>query len=304
MKRFIIQCFLFIGLLVSLFTVVEYRLRHIPTNYTCKEARIQTIKHQIETLVLGPCYAVQDINPSYFDTYTYNASQHGQTLKFDAYLFQRYCSQMTHLKRFILPISYFTYYAKSDLFSVVRNINYVYACDYSAYHWTDFEHRYKTFWIDQNKDFIKNMFGLSDYITVDSLGFETPKKENVDISLWQNRMDQVVKQRNNVEDTVALKINLNYLNEIILQCESKDIRLYLVFLPQSSVFLSRVDQQQLQNTFSITDSVSSNYPNVYFLNYVNDKRFNDSDFFDVNHLHPKGAEKFSRLLNDTISFLY
>lgn len=304
MKRFIIQCLLFVGLLASAFVAVEYRLRQVPTNYTCKEGRIRTIKNQIETLVLGPCYAVQDINPRYFDSYTYNASQHGQTLKFDTYLFKRYHLQMPQLKQVILPISYFTYYAKSDLFSVVRNINYVYACDYKEYHWTDFEHRYKTFWIDQNKDFFKNMLGLSNYITVDSLGFETPIKANIDTSLWQKRMDQIVKQRNNVEDTLALKTNLNYLNEIIVQCESKNIRLYLVFLPQSSVFLSRVDPQQLQNTFSITDSISAKYTNVYFLNYANDKRFNDSDFFDVNHLHPQGAEKFSRLLNDTISFLY
>lgn len=303
MKRFIIQCLLFIGLLASIFTIVEYRLRQIPTNYTCKEARIQTIKHKIETLVLGPCYAVQDINPRYFGNYTYNASQHGQTLKFDAYLFQRYSSQMPKLKQVILPISYFTYYAKPDLFSVVRNINYVYACDYSEYHWTDFQHRYKTLWIDQNKDFFKNILGLSNYITVDSLGFETPLKANIDTSFWQKRMDQIVKQRNNVEDSLALKTNLNYLNSIIEGCQAQNIQLYLVFLPQTSVFLSRVDSQQLEHTFSITDSISRNYPNVYFLNYANDKRFNDTDFFDVNHLHPQGAEKFSKILNDTISHL-
>lgn len=40
--------------------------------------------------------------------------------------------------------------------------------------------------------------------------------------------------------------------------------------------------------------------NTTYINLYEDKRFDDSDFFDANHLNVKGANKCSKILNQFI----
>ncbi|WP_017810406.1 hypothetical protein [Clostridium saccharoperbutylacetonicum] len=51
--------------------------------------------------------------------------------------------------------------------------------------------------------------------------------------------------------------------------------------------------------YSIINKVKEQY-SFQFLDYFNNKLFEDSDFYDVSHLNEIGAEKFTRILNKDI----
>lgn len=42
------------------------------------------------------------------------------------------------------------------------------------------------------------------------------------------------------------------------------------------------------------------YPETIYLNFMNDKRFNHNDFYDVDHLNTNGAQKFTTILTAII----
>jgi hypothetical protein len=48
------------------------------------------------------------------------------------------------------------------------------------------------------------------------------------------------------------------------------------------------------------DSMKAVFPDMEYYEFMNDSRFVPDDFLDATHLNPQGADKLTRILNDTI----
>ena len=94
--------------------------------------------------------------------------------------------------------------------------------------------------------------------------------------------------------------NLKYLHKIIQFCEDKQIQLILVTTPTCHSYYEHLDKHQLDQLLSIAKELDNNHENVFYFNFLKDDRFNDNDFKDGDHLSEEGAEKFTKILKDSI----
>ncbi len=98
-------------------------------------------------------------------------------------------------------------------------------------------------------------------------------------------------------DATMLKVQKEYFERIISFCATNHIKLFLVMPP--------VRKQEMANyTDKITtdfDNYFSSFENAEFLNFANVPGFELNDFTDITHLNADAADRFSKMINDSIS---
>jgi hypothetical protein len=75
MKKYTIKIFLFFLPLLFIGFTMEFLLRNIPNDYKFKKAYLDENAEEVETLILGNSHAFFGVNPQYFSTNAFNASQ-------------------------------------------------------------------------------------------------------------------------------------------------------------------------------------------------------------------------------------
>ena len=90
--------------------------------------------------------------------------------------------------------------------------------------------------------------------------------------------------------------NVAIVNEIISLAKSKKARVIYYTSPAYKTYVSQLNKQQLQRTFTTITNIASSNINVKYFNFLSDKSFDAKDFFDADHLNEIGAEKFSKKL--------
>ena len=66
---------------------------------------------------------------------------------------------------------------------------------------------------------------------------------------------------------------------------------------------SKLNQEQLQKTYTTIKSITNSSPNVYYYDFLTDASFIKEDFFDADHLNEIGAKKFSKKMDSIIMIL-
>ncbi|WP_279157961.1 DUF1574 family protein, partial [Parabacteroides goldsteinii] len=142
---------------------------------------------------------------------------------------------------------------------------------------------------------------IKDYLKEDTsqyspLGFRVNKfsKDNLEVSGIKAAKRHTLNNRKNLDD------NLKYLHKIIQFCEDKQIQLILVTTPTWHSYYEHLDKHQLDQLLSTAKELDNNHENVFYFNFLKDDRFNDNDFKDGDHLSEEGAEKFTKILKDSI----
>jgi hypothetical protein len=106
MKKFIIYTLWFILPFVIIAIPMEYMLRQIPNDYKYKKNYLDKHSNEIQTLILGTSHAFYGIDPIYFSTNTFNASNVSQSLRFDFEILKKYQNEFANLETIVLAISY------------------------------------------------------------------------------------------------------------------------------------------------------------------------------------------------------
>ncbi|MFI3324514.1 MAG: hypothetical protein SNG59_08020 [Rikenellaceae bacterium] len=65
-------------------------------------------------------------------------------------------------------------------------------------------------------------------------------------------------------------------------------------------YRKKMNQTQINDVYSTLKRLNERYE-FNFYDFFNDERFVADDFFDTDHLSNIGAEKFSRILADTLA---
>lgn len=299
MKHFLTKILLFTTLLFIIFGIAEYFLRTIPNDYSYKNSYYKQNAKHIRIWNLGSSHAYFGINPSYFEQHSFNGAHLSQSIKFDYYIFNKYIHQMDSLKVLILPISYFTLFSNlEDGVEKWRVVN------YTSYGIFLPSLRTSIRLLSDSKPFnraIKSVLGKQDDRYCTDLGMGTQysydqRSSNL-IATAEAAVKRHTKKPINQEILLA---NQNYLTEICNACYNKGIKVILLTTPTHHSYYSNLDKRQLQIATTTCAELDKKYVNVFYLNWLDDNRFVDEDFYDADHLNDKGAIKLTQLLNEYI----
>lgn len=292
---FLIPIFLFIGAL-------EFLVHTIPNSYSYKYNYILKNGKHIQTLAMGHSQLYDGFKAESFKIPSFNLSNSAQSFKEDYYLLKDLIPRMTNLKCVILPIGYMN----------------VIDTDVSNEQWSErsiFYHEYMNLDYDNHLP-LKYRFECLhpgrafekvtsyyihhiDIIGCDSLGRRST--HNLINRLHDLGYDKVLYDYTlNTHNKSKMHIQVGiYLERIASLLKEKNIKLVLVSPPHFWACFKDINLEQKTFLQDYVNSLKRKY-NFQYINLEDDIRFEDQDFYNETHLSEFGAEKFTRILNDSI----
>ena len=293
-------------LLLSVF-LLEYGMRCVPNDYSFKRQILEERISSIRIWIFGSSHSYNGIRPDCFEKMAFNSSHVSQSLKYDAFIFNKYIDRADSLEWVILPLSYFSLpYDLEDSKEEWRIKNYgvYYNCPYYItllkYHF-EIIGTYSSVrsQIKRVVDYLR--YGTND-IKCDSTGVRVENvKENRIANWWENGKERAIYHTYNLhEKQSTIERNLVYLQCIIEKCKERHVNVLLVTMPASRLYYDNIDSEQYEFMINVCQDFESRYPNVHHLNSLKDNRFDNDDFFDGDHLEKNGAEKYSHVIDEFI----
>lgn len=284
---------------VLVLLILEFSIRQIPNDYTLKRDYLDLNSNSIEVLFLGSSHTYYGINPEYISKNAFNASHTSQTIDYDFELIKKYNGKWDKLNTIVLPIDYFTLFAK-----VSTGIESWRVKNYEIYYNIHKSHRIQdqseilSLSFDKSFDRIKKYYlHNKSAISCTSLGFANKSLSPKDI----NKDGPIAAKRHTIPDQKHYTENVNQIQQLIDFAAKNNSRLLFYTSPAYSSYRENFDQLQLQKTTNAIDSICRINPNIVYHNFLSDSAFYTDDFMDSDHLNPKGAKKLTLKLNEIIN---
>ena len=301
MKRFIQKSFFFILPVLTVFICMEFLLRDIPNDYKLKKEFLDKYSYNIEILCLGSSHAYYGINPVYFSKNSFNGSHISQSIDYDLQIFKKYQNKLCSLKYVLIPISYSTLYSNLN-----KGVESWRVKNYSLYYKMHTSNNIKDYSEALSNNSGVNIKRLYSYyikkkqeITSSELGFGLNYSSSNQEDLIKTGITAA--KRHTIEkDVLLFNENIHSLRSIIQLAQKNKSVVIFFTLPAYHTYRENLDPNQLENTVNAISKISKEYNNVIYKNYMDDKMFIESDFFDADHLNEIGAEKLTKLLNNLI----
>ncbi len=300
MRLFIKKIILFFIVIGSTLCVLELLVRSMnrDTYYSIKNDFMMKNAQVIETLILGTSHTYSGIKPDIFNTATYNLAIPAQGLKLDYELLNGYIDKMPNVKNLIIDISYFSF----RTYNFANKNTESFYINYNLYMDPKIDCDFKYNFAISDFGFIKNR--LKDFRTYytegskcDSLGWSAGSITTRPDSWSETANGTIMLQTYQKSD--AIQKNIEYLTNIIELCKDRSIRLIAVTTPVWNTYYNLLDKEQYMESQNIMYEMQEKYAIEYY-NLINDSRFVSDDFYDSDHLSNVGAEKFSKILADTL----
>ena len=300
MKRFLIQVIFIIFLpTMCVLGVCENILRSIPNDYSYKHDWLIKNSNSIKILNFGSSHGYYDIRPEFFSKPAFNLAFVSQSLKYDKFLYEKYATACDSLEYVVLPISYFSFRSnldKSKEWWRIKGYCIYMGCDYYGVN-----PKYNLeITSKEKKSQLKDAFLQQlNYRTCDTLGFCTNYKKEYRAQDWQST-GLTACTRHSKGKKENIKTNLQYLEWIIQDCQTRNIKVILLTTPTFHTYYDVLNQDQVIEREEICNNLVKKYSNVTFLNWLKHEQFDEDDFFDADHLNEYGAEKLTKMLDEYI----
>lgn len=302
MKRLLFKIVLLVLPFALMLGFIEYRLRRIPNSYSSSKADLEARLGEIEVLITGSSHAQNGINPNHLGREAFNLANGSQSLYYDTALVSKYASSMPKLKLVIFVVSYHS-----------------------------LEYRLSNTIERWRAGFYKQVYGISDEDS--EQGFQLSDYSYIALYTPKEAYRQVLSQwtRLNVAEaalpaevlpetsrdinpefgrkrvrlhesqmrTTDITYNVEVLERAYTSLKERNIQVVFMTAPLHHTYYDYIQPASYQRMQSILGQLSGKYGIEYF-NYMHDTRFRDEDFFNSDHLNEKGAEKFSRILQDEV----
>ena len=280
--------------------IMEGLLRNIPNDYALKQKYLDKNASSIETLVLGSSHAFYGVNPEFFTTKAFNLAFVSQTLDYDWELLKKYQGNFKILKTIIIPISYFSLFSKLEngqeawrqkdyyrFFDLKQSTPVQYRFEVTSLKMKANLSRIGSYYIKKKNPIQCNSLGM---------GFS---KINVNLNFQEDGVKAA--QRHRAFEFKYLNENIEILKTIISYAGSHNLKVVFVTTPATSYYYNNLDLVQLDRMKNTMQSLDNINPHVNYYSFLKDERFSENDFRDADHLNEKGAEKFTKLLNNLIN---
>ncbi len=279
---------------------MEILLRNIPNRFQLQNDYIIESGSEIETLILGSSHTEFGINPEFLSSHAFNLSNVSQTIDIDLQLLKNYQQFLPKLKTVIIRLSYTTLFERlSDSKESWR------LKDYTIYQNLDTDgiaHNSEILSVSLSQNInriYEHYFLKSDAVQSSRLGWGTEavssKFKNIE------RTGEIVAKKHTIKDESYFEANQHSFEEIAAWAKENSIEVIIVTLPGYESYFKNLEKIQIDRTIQVGNNLEKSFPNVRYINFLKDKRFNKNDFYDADHLNEIGAKKFSQIINDSLS---
>ncbi|MFP9113495.1 hypothetical protein ACLI1A_06105 [Flavobacterium sp. RHBU_3] len=304
MKKFLRKSTLFLLPFILLWGAIECMYRFVPNNYSEKYKGLIEYNNA-EVYLLGNSHAFYGLHPEYMKNNAYNASNISQPLLIDKLIFDQYISKNKDVKALVLLVDYFTlgerpvddpelmwrrYFYRHFYKLDVPGINSLNPQNYSLALSVRFNLTQENIKMYRAKGTLAECAGngaAMHYGT--STEFSNP------------HMGEVIVEKHTTKD-VVLKENTLLLEQLITSAKQKGIKVLLVTMPVSDHYRAYADAARLRKIQEVCHRMER-FDNVKYLYLFEDKRFSNTDFYDVDHLNSVGAKKCSVIVDSTLTTL-
>lgn len=296
LKRFIVKTLLFALLAGSLLMAGEWMVRRQPTSYTSKARFLLHNGESVATLILGPSHAYYGLKPQLLGDSVFNLANVSQTPDYDRELLERYIDSMPNLRLLILNITPFTFREPSLDDGPGRNlaVNYKVGMDINRH--SDLS-TYNFFLSDfpTYRKKMKGILGMASGNRCDSLGFGLGYDLEARDPHWKGKAERRA-QDFNVPSSAEVRSQMaGEYDRMLRLCRERGIKTAFVITPIHPVLRRLFRTDLLPEMRAVTDSLARTDQAPVF-DFMEDPRFDDSAFFDLDHLSSRGADTLSRIL--------
>lgn len=297
MRTFVAKIALFVFPIVLVAIAMELLLRAIPNDFEYKKACLKEKASTIETLIIGNSHTLYGLDPEFFDGNVFNLSQVSQSPDLDQIVLEHFMPAMPNLKTLIIRLSYDSTFEQLQnsneswrlknyylYYGVPENVAVVNKFEILA---VSMKFNLKRLW----NYYIKDMPGIE--VTQSGFGMTTYQDLKPDLETT----GPIAAKRHTSDTAIYFEENKKIYEAIILDCKKKGIEVVLVTLPTYKSYYNNLNTKQLNSTVVFGETQHKKYDNVTYYNLLKDASFDETDFFDADHLNEKGAKKLSMYLN-------
>ena len=299
MSTFLRKIFLFVGPLVIISILIEIKLRSIPNDYSFKYDYLRNHSQQVEVLVLGSSHSYRGIDPSQMSFTAFNASHIGQSIDLDYRILKEFIPNMSELKYIILPIDYFTLFARTSTGVEPWRIK-----NYNIYY--KFGSRYDLFGNSELLTFglrtsvmrLKDLllYNKSElFCTKTGFGIDNLEKGNLTLT------GKSAAERHTLMEKGFLEESMNILEKIHKLSEQYQIEVVLITFPVYQTYLDNINKPQLDVTLKCAEELAKKYSNFEYYNFLFDHSFSVANFRDADHLNHSGAKILTEKIDSILT---
>jgi len=281
-------------------------------------------KNKIAVLVFGSSHALYGVNPQYFDEFGYNFSYSAEDIFYSYMKLRRYINEMPNLKTVMLCVDYFSpgYFERKSQF---REISYGYggyipeqlslrgyferlSAFFRVRPWfaDSFKRKYlkrEDIKIAENEGNLSDNYsvfpGIADQTMLASGYFYTNRdRPELKTSEGAEKQTRIFAVDN--YDQERVHFNEGILNKFIGLCEKKRVRVILFTPPYTEAYRKAYPCGHITVMRNMVKKAMRGHDNAAYYDYSASEAFAAEDFLDSDHLNAKGAEKFSKLLNNNL----
>lgn len=280
--------------------IIEILARQAPNSYRYKKEWMDKNSQSVKILVLGSSHTFYGINPEYMKDKCFNLANLLQSFYYDDYLLRKYINKSSSLRYVILPVSAVSLYGKLEesegWYRIINYELYMGCDDYKGISKYNFE-------ISNFRNAVKKVGAYirkKDKVLCNSLGFNINYSHNRKRTNWNDGLFVAKRYFANAENWTNYKENVGYLYDMASLCREKNIKLILITTPTMPSYYKNLNHDQMDCNSTTIKDLKLKFKNVFYYDFLNDKRFKSDDFFNADHLSDVGALKFTLLLQDSI----
>lgn len=309
MKNFLLRVLLpTIIILVALLGCVECYLRSLPNDFKYKREYLDDNANRLKIITLGASGPSMDIMPRFFDLQpSFCCAYATQSPNYDYWVLSKYVDQMDSLKYVIYNWNAQLLYRSIKPDGVAPTYVKKYAIYYDCPYYKGFKNQFE---ISANiTDIIAKIKGHNHklaFTTTDFDGYQSGYYEDVpyEEGKWNGYIDQKIKEYNSLLDVDGVedqkKENLNYIKMLLDLCKTHNITMLIVRFPNDPRLTAGLDKTAQKEVDDYLSQFLQKYDNIKLMDYRNCNLFSYDEMYNANHLNPRGAERFTRILNDSI----
>lgn len=282
---------------------VELRLRRLPTSYSQKRAGFAAAAPRLRALVLGASEAFQGVDASALGQASYSLANVGQSLYYDRQMLAWALPQAPQLEQVALGLSYQSLgYRLPGSPEAWRSIAYYREFGIAPEEgWRAFDLRYFSAtlfyepWPALRWAFSGKGLETPALSPFGQDPLDCPAEDIADVKINALTASRRAATHEALTHLEFIDANLGQLQALKELAQSRGIRLSFFLPPVTASYAQAVDagrralMLQRLRAFAAAQGLPLH-------DYFQDPRFDDGDFFDVDHLCRRGSEKFSRLL--------
>ena len=309
MKLLFKKILVFIFPLFLLVVGMDFYLRNMNSLYKEKVRGLIAHAHEIEILILGNSHAGRGVDPNYFTDYTFNIANVGQSIYFDKELTLKNLKYLENLKYVFISLNYHSLYFSSqrgnrNIWSYYGNgIKYsstsYYKADISPFLFgygprVSFSYLKKDILakVGINPDEVVAMgTAIQGYVALS--GTETNDFNNNSYTDRINGFNKLIKT------STEKKIVMNELNQLITTLKERSITPIFLSTPTFKEYNIKLDSNIINKNLIDAENLCKKY-NIEFWDYAINNNFVQYEFFNPDHLNKKGAERFSKMLDERL----